>query len=88
MSRARKAAEAAFIQVPRMGVFARGFFLGALYASGQSVTSATIRTLCKVSRATAKRDMAEIAALAARAAVLIHAPPGRARVALRRNGPR
>lgn len=81
---AREEAEAAFIEPLRLDAFARGFFLGALYANGQALTTATIRKLCGVSRPTAKRDMVAIAKLARRASVELEHSPGRARVALRK----
>ena len=56
--RARAELEAAFEPSPlALDAFARGFFLGAMYGAGQSLTTAFIRRIARVSRATAKRDM-------------------------------
>lgn len=48
---------------PRASQIVRGFRLGVLYAHGEVLTTARIRSLLRVSRATAKRDMSAIAKL-------------------------
>jgi len=48
---------------PRSSQFVRGFRLATLYAQGVVITTASIRKLLGVSRATAKRDMRAMASL-------------------------
>lgn len=48
---------------PRGSQFVRGFLLGLLYSQGKMLTTKRIRREFRVSKATAKRDMAQVRTL-------------------------